>query len=279
MQARILITGGTGTLGSLVVPRLQSAGCTVRVLTRQRRETEDEVELVTGNLDTGEGVDAAVQGADVIVNCAGSSTGDDVKATNLVRAASGAGVRHLVHISVVGADRVPVQSRVDRAMFGYFASKLAAERVVADSGIPWTTLRATQFHELMLIVARQMTKLPVVPLPVRFRIQPVAADEVAARLVELALATPAGLVPDIAGPRIYTAKELLRAYLRASGKHRVSLPVWLPGKAAGAFRAGANVAPDRAVGRRTWEEFLAERAADDDAGERTRTSTARATGS
>jgi uncharacterized protein YbjT (DUF2867 family) len=82
---------------------------------------------------------------------------------------------------------------------------------------------------------------------------------VAARLVELALGTPAGLVPDMAGPRVYEMAELLRGYLRAVGKHRPIIPVWLPGNAARALRAGANLAPNRAVGRRTWDEFLAER--------------------
>jgi uncharacterized protein YbjT (DUF2867 family) len=164
-----------------------------------------------------------------------------------------------VYISVVGADRIPVVSGVDRAMFGYFASKLAAERVVADSGLPWTTLRATQFHELILTTVRKMARLPVIPVPAGVQFQPVDAGEVAARLADLALGTPAGLVPDMAGPRVYGMAELLRGYLRASRKHRPIVPVRLPGKAARAFRAGANLAPQRAVGRRTWEEFLADR--------------------
>jgi uncharacterized protein YbjT (DUF2867 family) len=257
MAAPILVTGGTGTLGRLVVPRLRAAGRDVRVLSRQRRDGGEGIELVVGDLATGEGVDAAVDGVETVVHLAGTNKGDEHKARHLVRAASPAGVRHLVNISVVGADRVPVVSGVDRAMFGYVASKLAAERVVADSGLPWTTLRATQFHQLMLTVARQAAKLPVVPLPAGIRIQPVDADEVAARLAELALGTPAGLVPDIAGPKVYGAAELLRGYLRATHRRRPIVPVWLPGRAARAFRAGANLAPDRAVGRRTWEDFLA----------------------
>ena len=77
--------------------------------------------------------------------------------------------------------------------------------------------------------------------------------------MELALGTPAGLVPDMAGPRVYETAALRRGYLRADGKHRPILPVWLPGKVARAFRAGANLAPDPAVGRRTWEDLLAAR--------------------
>jgi uncharacterized protein YbjT (DUF2867 family) len=259
MTSRILVTGGTGTLGRQLVPRLQEAGRDVRVLSRRTAEAADGVEYVTGDLLKDEGIQAAVDGAGTIVHCAGSSKGDDEATRNLVRAASRADPRHLVYISVVGADRIPLVSGIDRAMFGYFGSKLAAERVVADSGLPWTTLRATQFHDLVLKVAEQMTKLPVIPVPAGFRFQPVDTGEVAARLAELALGAPAGLVPDIAGPRVETVADLLRGYLRARRGHRLMVPVRLPGKAARAVRDGANLAPERAVGQRTWEDFLADR--------------------
>jgi uncharacterized protein YbjT (DUF2867 family) len=262
MTSPILVTGGTGTLGRLVVRRLRDAGSNVRVLSRHSREAEDGIEFMTGDLATGEGIEAAVDGAETIVHLAGSPKGDEDKARNLVRAASRAGAAHLVYISVVGADRIPMASRVDRSMFGYFGSKRAAERIVADSGLPWTILRATQFHDLILTVAQQMAKLPVVPVPAGFRFQPIDADEVAARLVELSLGEPAGLVPDVGGPRVYGVAELLRGYLRASQRRRLILPVWLPGKAAREFRAGANLAPEQAVGHRTWEEFLADNVRD-----------------
>ena len=253
----VLVTGGTGTLGRLVVPRLRDAGYAVRVLSRGRHEGADGVEFVTGDLATGDGVDAAVAEAEVIVHCAGSTKGDEVKARHLVEAASRAGTRHVVNISVVGADRVPLAGAVDRVMFGYFGSKLAAERTIAESGVPWTTLRATQFHDLMLTTARQMARMPLVPVPSGFRFQPIETDEVAARLVELALDAPAGLVPDIGGPTSYDMVDLVRGYLRAAGKRRPIVPIRLPGKAARAFREGVNLAPDRAVGHRTWEDFLA----------------------
>jgi len=259
MTAPILLTGGTGTLGTHVLPLLREAGYDARVLSRSAHEPGDGIEYVTGDLATGHGLEAAVDGVETIVHCAGSTTGDEEKARTLVEAARAVGKPHLVHISVVGADRVPVVSRVDRAMFGYFASKLAAEQVVAESGLPWTTLRATQFHDLMLMTVQAMAKLPVVPVPAGFRIQPVDSREVAARLVELALGEPAGLVPDLAGPRTYSMKELVRSYLAAAGKHRITVPVRMPGKAARAYRDGANLATGGQVGTRTWEGFLAER--------------------
>jgi uncharacterized protein YbjT (DUF2867 family) len=260
MATHILVTGGTGTLGSLVVRRLHDAGHEVRVISRHSRQAADGMEFVAGDLATGEGIGRAVAGAEVIVHCAGTRTGDETKAANLVRAASRAGAQHLVYISVVGANRIPVVSSIDRAMFGYFASKRAAEHLVTESGLPWTTLRATQFHEGILKTVRQMARTPVVPVPAGWRFQPVDAGEVADRLVELALGTPAGLMPDMGGPRVYEMAELLRGYLQANHQRRLILSVPVPGKAARAFRAGANLAPDRPVGRRTWEEFLAETA-------------------
>jgi uncharacterized protein YbjT (DUF2867 family) len=259
VSSPILVTGGTGRLGRHVVGRLQGAGHEVRVLSRHGRQSEDGVEYVTGDLLAGEGIEAAVNGAAIIVHCAGGRTHDDEATRNLVQAASKAGVQHLVHISVVGADEVPLVSGIDRAMFGYFGMKLAAERVVADSGVAWSILRATQFHDLMLLVVQAMTRLPVIPVPAGFRFQPVDESEVAERLVELALGAPVGLAPDMGGPQVYTMAELLRAYLRASGKHRLLVPVPIPGKAARAVRAGANLTPERAVGQKTWEAFLAQR--------------------
>ncbi|MGQ0569409.1 MAG: hypothetical protein ACT4P5_07750 [Armatimonadota bacterium] len=111
----------------------------------------------------------------------------------------------------------------------------------------------------MLKTAQGMANMPVIPVPAGFRFQPVDPGEVAARLVELALGMPAGSVPAIAGPRVYEMTELVHGYLRAVGKHRLIVPLRLSGKAARAFRDGANLAPDRAVGRRTWEDFLATR--------------------
>ena len=165
---------------------------------------------------------------------------------------------------MVGADRLPVVSGLDRAMFGYFASKRAAELVVEESGLPWTTLRATQFHELMLMVARQTSRLPVLPAPAGFRFQPVAGADVADRMVGLALGSPAGLVPDIAGQTAYAFADVLRSYLRAVGKHRPILPVRIPGRAAREYRAGANLPLGGTVGHRTWEDFLAAHTASED---------------
>lgn len=260
MNGLIMVTGGTGGLGRRVVPRLVEAGRRVRVLSRRPHEPAPGVEYVVGDLVSGEGVAAAVEGAEVVLHCAatGKPKEDAMQIRNLVRVARQAEVAHLLNISVVGCERIPVVSAVDRAMFAYFAGQRAVEGAVESSGIPWTNLRATQFHDgFILIMVRSMAKLPVIPVPAGTCFQPVDADEVAARLAELTLGPPAGQVADLAGPRIYTAQELLRSYLKATGQRRLLIPVRIPGGAARAIRAGANLAPEQAVGRVTWEDFLA----------------------
>jgi uncharacterized protein YbjT (DUF2867 family) len=260
-MSTILVTGGTGNLGRLVVPRLRRAGVRVRVLSRSERPDADGVDYVAGDLATGAGVAEAVRGVGTVVHLAGNAKGDGDLARTLVAAAAATGRPHLVNISVVGAERVPVVSGVDRAMFGYFAAKREAELVVSDSGLPWTMLRATQFHDLTLTTVRALAKLPVIPMAAGVRFQPVEAAEVADRLVELALGAPAELVPDLGGPRAYGMDDLVLSYLRAVDRRRPLLRMRLPGRAAQALRNGANLALDQAVGQRTWEAFLADRVA------------------
>jgi uncharacterized protein YbjT (DUF2867 family) len=246
----MLVTGGTGTLGRQVVPLVQAAGWQVRVLTRHAHDRGDGVEYVAADLQQGEGLDTALDGVEVVVHLAGGPKGDDVATRNLVQAAERTGVKHLVHISVTAVDQLP---------FTYFKSKLGAEQAVRGSSVPWTVVRAAQFHDFALKTVQAMTKLPVLPVPGGLRFQPVDARDVAERLVELALGEPAGLVPDLVGPKVYSLGELARDYLKATGKRRLSLPVRVPGKAGKVYRAGGNLTLGGAdSGTRTWEAFLAE---------------------
>jgi uncharacterized protein YbjT (DUF2867 family) len=247
----ILVTGGTGTLGRAVVTQLPADGHSVRVLSRRPHEDET-VEWVTGDLTTGAGLDEAVRGADAIIHCATDTRHPrrDVDGTqNLIDAARRNGAPHLVYISIVGVDRIPL---------GYYRVKLEVERLIEDSGLPWTILRATQFHDLVSTVARILTWLPVAAVPAGTSFQPVDVRDVAARLGELAVTAPAGRAPDFGGPEVSSAVDLVRAHLHASGRRRAVLPVRMPGKVAAAYRDGGHLAPEHADGRRTFEEFLAE---------------------
>lgn len=244
----VLVTGGTGTLGRLVVPRLRDAGYRVRVLSRHPQPSTDGIHQFEADLLAGTGIEPAVAGVHTVLHLAGGAKGDAQATHHLVTAAAAAGVQHLVYISVIGADRMPL---------GYFRNKLGAEQAVSGSGIPWTTLRAAQFHELVLTMGTSMSRLPVIPAPAAVRFQSVAGSEVAGRLVELALAEPAGLVADLPGPEVLTLPAVVRSVLHARGKHRPLLPMRLPGKAGKAYRAGENLSAEPAVGKQTWAEFLA----------------------
>ncbi|NUR71767.1 MAG: SDR family oxidoreductase [Hamadaea sp.] len=258
-MALVLITGGTGTLGRHVAERVSRNGDDVRVLSRHPHPSEPGVQHVVGDLATGRGIAEAVTGVDVIAHCAGGPKGDEDLTRTLVTAARRAGEPHIVSVSVVGADRVPMRGRIDRTLFGYFAMKLATERVVQQSGLPWTVLRASQFFELIETVASTLAKSPVVPTFRGLKFQPVDVETVADHMAGLIRAEPAGLAPDVAGPDAADMAVFLREYLRATGKRRAMLPIPVPGAAAHAIAAGAITAPDRAVGRKTWAEFLRER--------------------
>ncbi|MFD7303629.1 SDR family oxidoreductase [Streptomyces pharetrae] len=241
----ILVTGGTGTLGRLVTRRLRADGHEVRVLSRHAQPYA--VDLRAG----GSGLDAAVAGVDTVVHCASSPRGGDEQAAgHLIGAARRAGVGHLAHISIVGVDRVPL---------GYYRTKLAVERRVEESGLGWTILRTTQFHDLLAQVFQVLAKPPVMALPAGVADQPVEVAEVAGRLAELALGGPVGRAEDMGGPQVRSLESLARAYLSATGRRRPLLRVPLAGAAYRGFRAGHHLTPGLAVGKGTFEEYLAAR--------------------
>ena len=252
----IIVTGASGTLGRPLIRRLADAGADVHALSRRDRPAEDGVTWHKGDLSSGEGLDAALAGADTVVHCASEplrAKRDLAAARRLVEAAWRQGAPHLVYISIVGVDRIP---------YRYYRTKHAVEKLIEESGLPYTILRTTQFHSLPDSVLKTLTKLPgLIALPRNLRDQPIDVDEVAARLAELALAPgPSRRVDDMGGPEVLSLADMAGSYLAARGLRRpVKLPLPLFGRAARGFRAGEHLAPDHAVGTRTWQEFLDER--------------------
>jgi uncharacterized protein YbjT (DUF2867 family) len=243
MANRILVTGGTGTVGRIVVDHLTKAGKDVRVLSRGRRPPQrTEVQHVVGDVRTGDGLDAAVDGVDTIVHCV-------YPTEHLVAAAKRAGSPHLVYVSIVGIDRVP---------FSLYRKMLANERAIAESGLPWTVMRATQFHDLIAFILRMLAKPPVMALPAGLRFQPVDVRDVGDQLARLALGEPVGRAPDFAGPQARTLDHLARSYLAIVGKRRPIVPIRLPGKVFGGIRAGGLLALEHATGTITFEQYLRE---------------------
>jgi uncharacterized protein YbjT (DUF2867 family) len=252
---KVLVTGGTGTLGREVVQQLRNAGHMARVMSRKPGSGDDWVQ---GDLVTGVGLDRAMIGMDAVVHSATAATqplklhATDVVGTRRVLAmAREAGVRHAVYISIVGIDGVT---------YPYYKYKVAAEAVVREGIVPWSILRATQFHTLMDTFVSAFSKLPGLSLvPFGWQFQPVDAGEVATRLVEVVTGEPRGMLPDFGGPEVRTFKSLAESWLKArgSGKRLVNLP--LPFKFSRQFSEGRVLARDHLDGTTTFEQYLESR--------------------
>lgn len=236
----VLVTGSTGTLGKPTTTLLNDAGYDVRALSRSTRQG-----LVRGNLLTGKGVAEAMAGVDVVVHLATGKRDID-QAKMAIDAAKNAGVGHFVLISIVGIESIPL---------GYYKGKVQIEKHLAASGVPFTILRATQFHQFVEGIFSGQKLSPVLLAP-RFSFQPIGVGEVAARLVELVGAAPAGRVSDIGGPEQLTARELAQTWKAHTTSRRAIWNLRLPGKTAAGFSGGHNLVSGETYGHTTFSEYL-----------------------
>lgn len=249
----VLVTGGTGMLGSALVPRLVAAGHSVRVMSRQEDPAIPAgASAVRADLTADDGADAALAGVEVVAHAATSPfrhTRDvDVAATrDLLAACARAGVEHFVYPGIVGVDRHPL---------AYYKAKFEAEQVVEEAAVPSSIARGTQFHELLDTFIGSIARFPTVFVGRKFVFQPVDAGEYAQVLVDLVDAGPSGRVPDTGGPEVRELRDLVRVWLDAHGRRRWIAPVPVPGKLGRAFREGFHTCPDCRVGTVRWEDHL-----------------------
>ncbi|MCI4063426.1 NAD(P)H-binding protein [Micromonospora sp. R77] len=252
---RVLVTGASGRLGRVVLPGLRADGFTVRAASRHRR-ADAGVEWVAMDLATGEGLVEAVAGVDAVLHLASAPNAGrrthevDVLGTRRLAVAAGhAGVGHLVYVSIVGVDRVPL---------AYYRHKLAAEQVVRSGPVPWSILRATQFPEFLDELLRQASRLGPTLGDRAVLAQPVDAREVAGRLTGMLAAGPSSAIEDFGGPQVLRFDEAVRAWRAARRSRRPFLPVRIPGRLGRALRAGALVTTATPTGTRTWADHLAD---------------------
>ncbi|MEY9962672.1 uncharacterized protein YbjT (DUF2867 family) [Streptacidiphilus sp. MAP12-16] len=243
---RVAVAGGTGLTGQQVVRVLTAAGHEPVVLSRARG-----VDLVSGA-----GLDAALVGAGAVIDVSNVTTTRaavartffEAATRNLLTAEERAGVSHHVVLSIVGSDRVD---------FGYYEGKRRQEELVRTGPVPWTVLRATQFHEFVgQVLARTRGPIAVVP---RMLSQPIAVHEVAEALVALVSGPPLGLAPELAGPGEESLVEQARQLLRVRGQHRWVLPVRLPGAGARQMAEGGLLPTTPGPrGKQTFAQWLDE---------------------
>ncbi len=206
---KIVVIGGTGLIGWK----------TVAILRRGSHQVVAASPKSGVNTITGEGLKEAVAGAQAVIDLANSPSFEDkavleffeTSGRNLLAAEAGAGVRHHVVLSIVGTDRTPDN--------GYFRAKVAQEKLIEASGIPYTIIRATQFMEFLGAIADSSA----VGNTVRFSpglFQPIAADDVAPIVAEVALAAPRNGIVEIAGPQRAPFNEIVARYLKAVGDPR-----------------------------------------------------------
>jgi uncharacterized protein YbjT (DUF2867 family) len=224
---RIAIAGGTGTLGSHVAAQLHSRGHEVRVLSRSAPEYR--VDLVTGA-----GLEPALRGCDVVVD-ASNNAGRKAAAVlvegarRLLDAEQAAGVSHHVCVSIVGCDQVPM---------GYYRVKTDQENLVAQGPVPWTIVRATQFHELVANILGAAARWRALPAP-RALLQPVASAEVARYVADIAEQPARRARTSIAGPEVTELRTLARTWRSVTGRQLALIPVRVPGRIGRALRSGA----------------------------------------
>ena len=206
---KIVVIGGTGLIGTKLVNNL-----------RQRGHEVVAASPSSGvNTFTGEGLAEALTGAQVVVDVANAPQWDDkavleffeTAGRNLLAAEAAAGVRHHVALSIVGADRLPAS--------GYLRAKLAQENLIKASGIPFTIVRSTQFFEFVKGIAQSATEGQTVRLSPAL-MQPIASDDVAAALTDVAVAEPVEGTIEIAGPEPIRMDEFVRQFLSATGDAR-----------------------------------------------------------
>jgi uncharacterized protein YbjT (DUF2867 family) len=205
---RIVVIGGTGLIGSKTVAILRQGGHDVLAASPNNGV----------NTITGEGLKEVMAGAQVVIDLANSPSFEDkavleffeTSGRNLLAAEAAAGVRHHVALSIVA---------IDRTENGYFRAKFAQEKLIEASGIPYTIVRSTQFLEFLRGIADSSADGNIVRLPpVLF--QPIAADDVAANLADVALAAPRNGIVEIAGPERARTNEIIARYLKAVGDPR-----------------------------------------------------------
>jgi uncharacterized protein YbjT (DUF2867 family) len=259
-MTRICVAGGTGQVGREVVRQALAAGHAVAVVSRNPPPSEapgrlGAADYFRADVTTGEGLAAALAGADVVIDCLEGRSGTARRnfadgGARLLAAAQDAGVVKAVMMSIINCDQ---------SNFGYYKSKAAKEHVYDRCGLETIAVRATQFHSLLASIFAAGSRLRIIPVFNGARFQPIAASDAAAAVLAAALEAPSGLrhrVLTVGGPEIAGMGELARDWKQASRSHGRLVRLPLPGAMGKYLRAGLNLAPGERHGTETFAGWL-----------------------
>ncbi|MBK7872519.1 MAG: NAD(P)H-binding protein [Saprospiraceae bacterium] len=261
---KALITGGTGVLGSALAKELQIQNLDFLAISRSRDKinhynstTEvSDLPWQCADLMTGEGLEQALIDVDTVFHLASipKQTNEDHPELklmeNLLNAARKKDVQHLIYISILGVDRVPMP---------YYRAKLEAEKILQKSGIPYTILRATQFHEFLEAIINLCLKLPIGLVPKKFKVQPISLEAVVQALIKISENEPQHKILNIGGSEVLNFGEAAKLWLEYHHKSKPVINIPIMGKLMKSIANGGLLCQEVAPDSITWETYLQEK--------------------
>jgi uncharacterized protein YbjT (DUF2867 family) len=247
----ILVTGASGMLGRHLCRVLHEHDISFRAASRNKPRLDFEIDYIKMDLDTGKGLEDALKGIKYIFHLASRGMDKkqitDAESTKRILKTCGSRISHFIYISIVGIDKIP---------FGYYIDKLNAEENILASGIPFTILRATQFHDFIDMLLKIQGRFPVYFLPKKFKFQTIETPAAAKELLKIYNNGPKDDIINIGGPRVMNWGEMAKSWAKAGNLNKLFINLPLPGKAANGFRHGYNTCDEKSEYSNTWEEYL-----------------------
>lgn len=261
---KVLVIGGSGVLGSAVVHTLQKeqidfiSGSRNQLKKGSYSAVNQSIDIPWTRLDLtiGDGLPEALAGVDTVLHLAsapgkiGREFFETVITLNLLKAIRQSDVKHLIYSSIVGVDKI---------QYSYYRAKRDAEVLIQESKVPYTILRATQFHDLVDFAISKLLSLPVGFVPKKLLDQPIHVDTVSQELYRLAQAGPQQTILNMGGPQVLDAGTMTQRWMKHRNVAKPIIPIPIIGELMKQFATGDHTCAEKAVGSKTWDDYLAER--------------------
>ncbi len=250
MSAEILVSGASGNLGKCLTTILDREGLHYHITTRKKVQSGEKVLYL--DLQTGEGIDNGCVGKKIIFHLASGTkkadrSTDVLSVQKLIGASLKNKVSHFIFISIVGIEKVPIK---------YYKFKVEAENIIKSSGVPYTILRATQFHEFIDNMISTFLKYKIGPLQMNGKNQPIETSVVAEKMFDIYKNGPINNTLEIGGPQVLDFRHLSTSWQKYTHKKKMIIPIPTVGKALSAIRTGALTCSVMNHDSCSWEDYL-----------------------